>query len=671
MALKFELKFQNAEQVDCVVNFFFDNYDGNPITLYGGARPFVLGEFNTDENLFKPIRAQQATIEILASASGVKLEDFLQDQDKTVQVRFDYGQFGSYWFGYLSQEDMSETWVSTNHILVLRADDGFGRLKNVNLADNDGKNLLGTFDFIELLTYAMRGAVVNLSTGRIFSNLFHSSMDDAINKTGLDQCTTDARTFERDINDFDDQYTAIEKINKSWNQQVFQYLGQSCILRIPEQFNGQNLRGFYYDETGRYAISQRYDIEVGVNETVKPVMPEMLKTFFKPFKKTTVKFNWENYVQIVCNESFQTGELVTGMGNVPDGQDVYNVDNWEYVQWTQLNNTTPSIYGQFNRFVIYQGYQPVDEYVRVIQSPVNNSARTCNVYVDLDDLLTISFQYSLKDTIPSQSTDFIALVQLFAQDGTYYTLDDDGTWAQSNSAWSSNVKQLQATFPAGLNDDWVDFEIQTTMIKTGYIVIYLNKDPTAPSLYNYYRSFNVDIENKLQKFRRKKITGDYDRYTISRDVVNNFDDLIYFDDAESKNYKGAIFETDGITLTDDEWHRMLNFDGTNATAEEFTFKRQNALTRWYINKPYRMKLDCNFHGLQWIDGSSNPQPIGLINTVKFVDDAPTKTFAITNLKEVDFMSNTWVASLLEIRDTDNENNEPTDNDLHNFDYYFE
>jgi hypothetical protein len=284
MALKFELKFQNAEQIDCVVNFFFDNYDGNPMTLYGGPRPFVLGEFNTDENLFKPIRAQQATIEILASASGVKLEDFLQDQDKTVQVRFDYGQFNSYWFGYLSQEDMSETWMATNHILVLRADDGFGRLKNVSLADNDGKNLLGTFDFIELMTYAMRGAVVNLSSGRIFSNLFHSSMNSSANQTGLDQCTTDARTFERDINDFDDQYTVIEKINKSWNQQVFQYLGQSCILRIPEQFNGQNLRGFLYDEAGRYAINQRYDIEVGVNETVKPVMPEMLKTFFKPQK---------------------------------------------------------------------------------------------------------------------------------------------------------------------------------------------------------------------------------------------------------------------------------------------------------------------------------------------------------------------------------------------------
>ena len=77
MALKFVLEFENVERVKCVVNFFFTDYDGNPITIYGGARPFVLGEFNSDEDLFKPIRPQQATIEILASASGVKLEDFL------------------------------------------------------------------------------------------------------------------------------------------------------------------------------------------------------------------------------------------------------------------------------------------------------------------------------------------------------------------------------------------------------------------------------------------------------------------------------------------------------------------------------------------------------------------------------------------------------------------
>jgi hypothetical protein len=54
-----------------------------------------------------------------------------------------------------------------------------------------------------------------------------------------------------------------------------------------------------------------------------------------------------------------------------------------------------------------------------------------------------------------------------------------------------------------------------------------------------------------------------------------------------------------------------------------------------------------------------------------VDDAPTKIFAITNLKEIDFMSCTWSATLMEVFDVTVDSNEPTENDVHSFDYYYE
>ena len=50
---------------------------------------------------------------------------------------------------------------------------------------------------------------------------------------------------------------------------------------------------------------------------------------------------------------------------------------------------------------------------------------------------------------------------------------------------------------------------------------------------------------------------------------------------------------------------------------------------------------------------------------------PVKRFAITNLKEIDFMNNTWTASLIEVFNSSVEVNEPTDNDVHTFDYYYE
>jgi hypothetical protein len=673
MALKFVLEFENVERVKCVVNFFFTDYDGNPITIYGGARPFVLGEFNSDEDLFKPIRPQQATIEILASASGVKLEDFLSEDEDNIQVRFDFGDFNQYWLGFLSQEDMQETWIATNHILTLRADDGIGRLKNIELGDNDGNTLLGAYDFVELLQYATRGSALNFSAGAIISNLFHTSMTDGTDRTGLDQCTTDARTFENAIASFDNKYTAIEKINRAWNQTMFQWFSQFYVLRIPEMFTTEPLEGFTFDEIGRYTISQRYDMLVGVGERVKPIMPEMLKTFFKPSKQTTVKYDWENFVQIVCNESFKEGALVVPLGDTPNGLEGFEVDNWELITWTQLNNTSTAVQ-PLGRTVVYQGYQPTDEYVNVAKvTGVNVSMRSCNVYVDQGDLMTLSFQFSLKFTLTSQTTDFIGLVQLFAEDGTYYTLGDNGTWLQSNSAWSTNVNQFEATFLAGDNEEWRDFEIETELIKAGYIVIFLTKDLSAPTSQIYFRGLNVDLVNKLQKFRRKKITGDNDRYTIDSRIEKNFDETIFFDDAESRNYRGAIYETDGITLTGDEWYRMKNFDGADATGERFTFKRQNALSRWFQNRSYKMKLDVNMYGLLWEDPTDPPNtlPIGLINTIKFVDDAPGKIFAITNMKEIDFMNNTWSASLIEIFDESGNVNEPTDNDVHTFDYYYE
>jgi len=107
------------------------------------------------------------------------------------------------------------------------------------------------------------------------------------------------------------------------------------------------------------------------------------------------------------------------------------------------------------------------------------------------------------------------------------------------------------------------------------------------------------------------------------------------------------------------------------TDERLTFKRQHALAKWYMNRGYKTKLDVNLFGLKWADSFGDIYPIGIINTIKFVDDAPTKIFAITNLKEIDFMSCTWSATLIEIVDTTIADNEPGATDVHTFDYYYE
>ncbi len=674
-AVKFFMEFENVQGDLCTVNFIFDDYDGEPIRLFGGPQPFILGEFNQDFDLFKPIRPQQATIQVLASAGGVSLEDFLTDNDTDITVRFDFGDFGSYWSGILSQEDIEETWISTNHILTLRADEGFGRLQTQQLNDGTGAALIGTYTPFNFIQYAADDVIGNFFYTRIYSNLFHTSMSSASNQTGIDQCLIDARTFEQSPGVFDNGYTVIEKINRAWSQTLFQWNSLWVILRIPELFRTGNLIGFNTNRPtvgNRASANTRYDIEVGVQEDVKPIVPEMLKTVIKPKKETTIQFDWQQFDQVICNQSFKYGTFIETTGTAPNETDLYTVDSWLVQDSPPISAPTPSAM-TFRRHVVFSGNRLSDEFVALQDNPTASVsyARSCNVYVSAGSKITLSMQYSLKQNLTYTKSQGIAALQLFGSDNTYYTLDENGRFYQSNATWSVNFRVLDITIENGDGADWIDFEVTGVIPKDGYLNLLLGAGDITLDGYQYFRGLNLNIEAQIQSDRRQQIRGDYDQYEIERNVVNTETETIFLDDAQLQIHRGAILESDGITLTNDEWYRRTDFNGDVTTDERLTFKRQHALAKWYMNRGYKTKLDVNLFGLKWKDQFDVTYPIGIINTIKFVDDAPTKIFAITNLKEIDFMSCTWSATLIEIVDTTIADNEPGATDVHTFDYYYE
>lgn len=684
MGVKFRLEFQNVQGDDCVVNFLFADYNDDPIRLFGGPRPFVLSEFNTDQDLFKPVRPQQATIEVLASAAGVKIEDFLADNDEDVVVRFDFGEFTGYWYGYLSQEDIQETWIAQNHILTLRADDGFGRLKTIPLSD-DGARLVGTFTPFQLIQYAMQTPVVQFLRSRVISNLYHTSMSTASNTTGIEQCTVDARTFETAPGEFEDSYTVLEKINRAWSSTLFQWMGDWFVLRLEELFTDGNLIGFRQNVPTvgqRQGINQRYDIMVGVDESVKPVVPEMIKTLQKPSRETTIRYDFEQFAQVVCNESFTEGTRTQSFTG-GTGTEIWDVDAWTFEKGSKAA-PVPST-ATFERRVVYQNYQPEDDYVALLSEGLPddfNWIRSCNIYVQPGDSIDIDFQYKLENPgVSGNITIALGYILLYANDGTKYALTSfDGvsgkfrTWVQ----WTTNAQILSLfVLNSPAPTEWTTFRQRfddptgisnEPVPKAGYINVLLYRDHlvTGTPGFNgiYFKDLNVDITSQVERNRIRPIKGVYDRYTIAKNVTKNYDETVYLDDAPTNIYKGAIYEDDGFTLTGDQWFRR------RYNAERYTFKREHAIARWFMNRSYKAKLDVNLFGLKW-DISGTNYPIGIINTLKFVDDAPTKIYAITNLREVDFMSCIWSASLVEVYDTTVDEDVPGDTDVHTFDFYYE
>jgi hypothetical protein len=700
-AVKFFMQFKNVQDDICAVSFIFEDYSGAPVELFGGPQPFVLGEYNTDDDLFKPMRPQQATIQVLASAGGVKLEDFLTDNDSDITVRFDFGGFGAYWYGILSQEDIEETWISTNHILTLRADDGFGRLQTQQLNDGNGAALIGTYTPYNFIQYAASDGPLTFFRARIYSNLLHTSMSSASNQTGIDQCLIDARTFEQSPGQFDNAYTVIEKINRAWNQTLFQYDAQWVILRIPEMFTDGDLVGFNTNRPtvgNRQAVNKRYDIEVGVQEDVKPIAPEMLKTVVKPSKYSQVNFDWVPHNQLICNQSFQYGTYVqSGTKTEIDGGgntininfDEYTVNSWlpyQYDTEATVLNIAPlgrreeySINGLRNNYLFIGGSN-----VTVppgLITATNTEAFSCRFYVKYQDIMKFSVAFRLSYEA-SPNSNLLPIAKVLLKNGTQtyfhrfsddtwqpYTLGQIGTWIYTNFPSGKSSKEFDVTefetkqMPI---DGWIEIYLLNGLQLGSYI------SGAVPNNFEcHFSDLTVEITNSISIQRNRVIRGDYDRYTIENNVVKTETETVYLDDAQTQNHKGAILEDDGITLTGDQWFRRKDFNGDVSTSERLTFKRQNALARWYMNRSYKTKLDVNLYGLKWKDISDVEYPIGLINTIKFVDDAPTKIFAIANLKQIDFMSCTWNATLMEIFDTAVEDNEPGATDVHTFDYYYE
>jgi len=641
---KYRIDFKTLDGHDARVQFLYEGYTGSVINLVGGTRPFVLREFNTDEDLFKPIRPQLAEIEILASASGVSIDDFLATQDTDIYVIFSYINVNiAYWYGFLLQDDFKETWQDTNHFITITASEGFGYLKNIQLSNN-GTELQGTYTPLDIIVYCMQNTSQTFSIYSIINNLYNTVMSDAINTSPLNQCKINVKTFQIQDQFYDDSYTVLEKINRAFNQTVFMYKGNWVIMRIEDLFIpfNENLRGYKSTIGVLSQINTRYDIEVGVNSEVKPISPEMIRFIRRRTKKDTIQFDYNQFNEIVCNQSFSRGSIVTNTSSLK----TYNVDQWNYYAGTIINSPTTPTSGNLLRNETYDiNGNLEDNYVSIPQGASEyRYMKSCAIPVLTGEKFTMSIDHRYKlDPAGGAYNDVWGAI-LLVGDNNNYTVDERGEWYQSNASFTLNFKQFSNYYDGTdvpKSTDWMTNTIDTDIIPDSgnlYIILWMTNAFPTNGQEKWLKNLRFDLFTRFAGMNNRGITGVQSIFTKSDDLKNNYQETIYLDDGVSRVYKGSIFETDGLTLTNPDWYRY------RYNTESFSFRKQNAVAHWEHNRYNRNKIDANFYGLAF----NTNQPIGLINTIKFVDDDPNKVYAILNLKEIDFASGTWSATLEEI-----------------------
>jgi hypothetical protein len=669
MARKYYSQWVNAEGDTCRLDFHFASYSGAATELSSGMRAFVLKEFNSDNDFYKPIRPQQAEFEILAD--GITLESFLFNNDNEVSIQFLWN--GSvYWRGWLIQDDFEESWVDSKHFITLRATEQLSGLNIIAPTLPVGHST--PFDFI--INALANTSIANglFCDTNIINNLFYETMTDKDvdnAATCLNQMFISNATFQRTLTTFDDYQTILEKINTSFNQTIFQYNGDAYLVRMSEFLTyPANLPGVEYQPFNVFfpfvATNESYLAYIGINEDIKPIMPEMLRQVVRPYKKFQIDYKYEFPPEIVPNSSFKRGAYET---TILDSK-IYAVDNWQRAYGSRETPTIASPSIKREEFYDIDG-NLLDNRVQIVyvSGQANTFGLSEEIYIEKNEKLKIKVSFAESEF--TAATKKVMQVLFIARTATVpygyqrWGMDEGGNWVVSptynwDDAAIPFISVLLPRVNPDLSNEYVTFEITSQPIYTaGKIVIIFYNDDPASNLTRYHKDFTLEIIPRYNGLYNNKIIGDYDRYTKTDDIKQNLQLQSYLDDSDTNYTRGSIFSPDNI-LTGDKWYRM------QYQSESFTFKREKAIAHWLLNRRYRQLITGNFYGLTWGGGEI---PIGLMNRFIFTDDAPTKQFMIVNLQEIDFVSCQWKATLMETYDSTIDTSF-TDYPPHSFDFLY-
>jgi len=645
------MEFYSLDNKFCRVDFLFEgNPLGNLFFIDGASKPFVLREFNNDDNIFKSIRPFLAEINIVTNSSSVTIESFIADQDTDIEVNFYCIDTSTpYWSGFVLQDDFQESYEEQNHILKITASEAIGTLKDKQLTNN-GDEITSMVSPLQLIEYCLQKTSKPLVDYTVINNLYHTGMGTTLPQTSLSESRLDPRSFEISPREYEDCYTVLDKVNTSFNQNIFQYENKWVINRIEDLYTNGNIRG--YQKVGGVVTSfnKRFDIEVGENSEVKPIAPQMLRFINRKPKETIVRFDFERLQEVIRNSSFARGPLLATYPTFKQ----YQLNNWTLVAGNPLSYTT-TVDGSTVRNEVYlSNVGPlVDNYVIVPQTynistgsdqmimsePIDVNVGE-KIRVSVETRYIIDFTSGTGSTIFPQATFYVYLV---GDGGTNYSLANTGKWA-SIGPIQSVILPYKETDNI-IADDWNTIDVEAEPLPdSGVLKLFLvcPELPFYTGQVRHFKNLEFEILNRLDGFQ-VGLTAIDAKFIKTNDIKFNNTYQLYLDDTSSESYKGMIYESDGVTPTNFEWYRF------RYSGERQPFRKQNSVAHWSHDRYDRDKIDTNFYGLTWFDGASE-RVVGLINTIKLVDDLPNKIFCIANLREIDFYNSTWNATIEEVWD---------------------
>lgn len=714
---KYILGFTN--DLDELYEIYFDflDYSGDITQLTGTDDVLTIRATAGDENKLEPILGTEALINIwVEEETNLSIADLVAQHDNDIRITIyrdqDYSKH--VYQGFIVVEDNSQPFMDKPYALSVRALDGLGLLKGVDLVDTDNLRFTGSYSVLSWIgqILAKTGQTMNLRT---YFNFFEESM--AQNIGALEQVFLNAITFSQgdafnsqstdptvDINatTADDCYSALEKIVRCFRCRLFQEDGRWNLVSLYEYLNpggfsfkeysfGDPVDGIVPFAAVDSGMNKDYSATIGKEEIIHPVNDDQMIYLKLATKWVKLTYSYDQSQNKICNQDLSEGdrnatydETISSSIIDPAIQPVVNLQTdgydaycWEHLNGTNngsANNPYPSNAPNSRAFI--RSVIDLLEYETqrfLVLEPSSDGKlsylRSSRFRADVADIVQISFSWRTRVDIHFGGAFSAAKLLLYGDDGSFWSLNTvgDGSVPGNGPVWFVT----DANFQQGSGG--------TPNIGTGFIT------DTTTNWQSVSANNNISFANPAAKL---PVSGTMELLLLISPSASGAQEVWFKDisvtilpylqgsyrqlkgdynySAKGSDIKQTLSEDIQISDSPKRYFKgaLLRADGLSLTTttwrrygKDENYRFAQLMERVVYNHLYRVvqKMEGTWRGLVYrpADDDSVIIPNGFLGSYMFLDgDSPTKRHMLTSF-EKDYHTGQWRGVFVETLEDQN------------------
>jgi len=623
-------------------------------------------------NSIKPKRLRvgfnSGEYDVDGSDQVIDVSNFSDGGESRWLVRILTGSIALPFLGNLVLDDNSEAFQPRPNPVQLIASEGLNSLRDVELRTLAGELPIGHYSIADYLAMCLNNLIPGQQM-RVIMNLYEVDSDETTSHTFSD-IFLDALTFEKEVDSREDCLTVLTKILDAFGCFITYDHDGWWIIRWDE-----------YDAMGTSILTHRaavFDANDGSFQTYELIdltkviaadyaaeyegyrlsHDNAIRRFQRKAKEVVHTYNFSLPKEIPCNVKFTRGTIL--MTTVSPTESHYEVDCWTYYKFGANNpnpdtgSTSPDSDAYIAKILDANGYQ-TENYLVLPFDADQHAIISQPIQVSEKDKINVSVNYrwSANKTGGGSITIDIFQVLLAGDSGNNYTLDDDGTWFQSDASWVTNYKIIQGIWVPDDVDEtvWRDFSVESNEIpEAGNIYIVLDNTGSLGSSVD-----DVDAHfNDLTVDYIPYINGGYGEYEgqevrVSADNGSRriIEKEMFIGEPPIRMAKGGLKKFDGSNYVLTEgWNDFI-------TPAVFTDERLSKFIVYQWWNQYRKTRTVIETDIQGINSDQEFGIPGLIYRWKISHaNEGDKFFMLTSLRDLNFRTCGWAGVFVETSDFD-------------------